>query len=56
MLCTLLRHGMHRVRLDVMRGVVGALPGRVVKGWPRRAACVCMPCRNSLFDCAQWNG
>jgi len=30
MLCTLLRHGMHRVRLDVMRGVVGALPGRVV--------------------------
>lgn len=30
MLCTLLRHGMHRVRHDVMRWVVGALPGRVV--------------------------
>jgi len=55
MLCTLLRHGMHRVRFDVMRGVVGALPGRVVKWWSRRAACMCMPCRNSLFDRAvEW--
>jgi|OM-RGC.v1.037262219 hypothetical protein len=30
MLCTLLRRGMYRVRHDVMRCVVGALPGRVV--------------------------
>jgi len=30
MLCTLLRCGMDRVRHDVMRCVVGALPGRVV--------------------------
>ncbi|VWC76544.1 hypothetical protein BCO71033_00173 [Burkholderia contaminans] len=30
MLCTLLRRGMHRVRHDVMRCMVDALPGRVV--------------------------
>jgi hypothetical protein len=30
MLRMLLRRGMRRVRLDVMRGAVGALPGRGV--------------------------
>jgi len=51
MLRMLLRRGMGQVGLDVMRGAVGALPGRgVVSGWPRRAACACMPCRDSLFD------
>jgi len=49
MLRMLLRRGMRHVRLDVMRRAVGALPGRgVVSGWSRRAACACMPCRDSL--------